>query len=110
MRLTADMRVAAIRRFAEQDGGFAMVLRRGDGSSGDILLQIVERGGEAELFSRQIGADGNYRWSPVLLKDKQNQAVEEYIGRARNRDPDLWVVEVDVADKARFVLMLGQID
>ncbi len=109
-RLTAAMRIGAIRRFAEQRGGFATVLKSGDDTSGDILLVLTERGRNPELFSRQLGADGDYRWGMVLIKSEQDQAVNEYIARSRQRDPDLWVIELDVADKAQLIETLDAID
>ena len=109
-RLTASFRVSAMRRFVDQQGGFAVILKRGDEMSGDIMLILLERGENAELFSRQLGADGEYRWGPVLIKNQENQYIKEYIARAIARDPDLWVIELDIASKAPFVEWLGTIN
>ena len=40
-RLTAHMQVGALRRMAEGAGGFAMVVKKGDATSGQILCILL---------------------------------------------------------------------
>ena len=35
--------------------------------------------------------------------------LTEYLARRRSRDPDIWVIELDVANRAQFDAILGQL-
>ncbi|MCP5940107.1 DUF1491 family protein, partial [Klebsiella pneumoniae] len=80
------------RRLVDRDGGFAAIVRRGDAEAGDIMIVLHERGEPAALLSRAIGGDG---WARESLPPESLAARLE---RARARDPDLWILELDVAD------------
>lgn len=102
-RLTSQMLVSALSRRTEAAGGFAAVLHKGDPLGGIILVQIVERGVFKGLFERMTDLSG--RQSLVAIGPKQDsQAIElsDYISKRRRSDPDLWVVELDVAEGERF--------
>jgi hypothetical protein len=98
-RLPAGLEASAIRRSAEAIGGHAAVLHRGDPDRGAILLLLTERGEAKFLVERLPGADGAYRWLALVAKD-----ASETIDKRRSFDPDLWVIEVDVADAERFIV------
>lgn len=100
-RLTAAMRVAALLRRVNAAGGFATVLARGEESAGAILIQLLERDGAVRLIERGIGASG----APALIEPRAGataEALDEYVARRRRSDPDLWVVELAIADGERF--------
>lgn len=102
-RLPAHLLVGALVRRANQEGGFATVLARGDRENGAILLVCTERGGPPVLLERGIGPDGEVqllRSGPQHLGDVAES--DDYWRRRRARDPDLWVVELDIADSERF--------
>jgi hypothetical protein len=42
---------------------------------------------------------GGYEWREAAAGD----AIESWTERARRRDPDLWIIELDIPDAARFV-------
>lgn len=102
-RLPTHLLVGALVRRANQEGGFATVLARGDRESGAILLVCSERGGLPVFLERGIGPDGTVR---LLRSGPQDVAdageADAYWRRRRARDPDLWVVELDIADSERF--------
>ena len=106
-RLTAQMQIDALRRMAEGAGGFAMVLKKGDPTSGQILCILLEQGDNAALFARQMAADFSYQWGEVTVKIDDNIAA--YCARARARDPDLWIIELDVAETAPLIAALSSI-
>jgi hypothetical protein len=97
------MRVALLRRSVEAEGGFAAVVHKGDAERGDIMLLVRERGGNTTVMARRMRDDGEYGWAEIVLPEGGEEAVDEAIKRARARDPDLWVLDLDVADPARFV-------
>lgn len=102
-RLTSRMTIDALFRRVRADGGFAAVLARGDESAGAILLLCRERGVVKSLQERTAGLDGGYRWTPCGPQDAESESERDsYMQRRRDRDPDLWLIELDVPDVERF--------
>ena len=100
-RLTAGMLVSALIRRAEELGGNGMVLAKGDATAGAILIQLAERGVPGALLERRLDQEGAYLWSPTGPDDVEQRG--DYIARRRRSDPDLWVLELDVADAMTLV-------
>jgi len=100
-KLASGLLVAALCRSAAQAGGSAAVLSRGDADAGAILLIAADRGRVTSLNERVLSPDGCYRWSRIAVADDDTLRAE-LIERRRSRDPDLWVIELDVPDAERF--------
>lgn len=96
------MLVNALVRRANREGGFATVLARGDATAGAILFIAQDRGENARAYERGVGGKGNTELIAVGPEGGV-QAVTDYWMRRRTGDPDLWVVEVDIAQAERFV-------
>lgn len=99
-RLTSAMRVSALLRRVHQAGGSAMVLAKGDATGGAILVLLLDRGANPRFRERGLGVEGGLIESGPRNADAE--AAAAYWQRRRDRDPDLWVIEVDVADGDRF--------
>lgn len=102
-RLASGVMVSALIRAAEQAGGSAMVLAKGDATAGGILLLTIERGANPRFFERGLGPDGEpalIRAGPTQLADDSD--TNDYWQRRRARDSDLWVIELDIASAERF--------
>ncbi|MEP9358937.1 DUF1491 family protein [Sphingomonas sp. KR3-1] len=102
-RLATGLLVNALIRRAEGAGGGAMVLAKGDATAGALLLLLVERGANPRFVERGLGPDGN----PALIASGPRELTDDgevsaYWQRRRQRDSDLWVVELDIADGERF--------
>ncbi|MFS0738042.1 DUF1491 family protein [Sphingomonas sp. 1P06PA] len=94
-RIAAGVLVSALIRQVEAAGGSGMVLARGDRESGAVLLALADRGVAGQLLERTLGFDGRYTWTETGPDDPA--ALSDYLARRRQRDPDLWVVELDGA-------------
>ena len=94
-RLAAGLLVSALIRRVEAAGGGAMVLAKGDATSGAMLVQLAERGTAGALLERRLGRDG-YEWAETGPADAGERA--DYIARRKRGDPDLWVLELDHRD------------
>ena len=104
-RLTSAMLVSALVRRAHQAGGFAAVLARGDETSGALLIQAAEKGAVSGLFERSLDLSGGYSWRRTGPQDPEKiDEIGKYLERRRASDPDLWIVELDIADAERFIV------
>lgn len=108
-RLPAHLEAGAILRLAEAQGGFGMVIAKGERDAGTILLVTIFRDEPARLYERLPQRDGTRRFQLIREQDAENKAeFSEYLERRKRQDPDIWIVEVDVADSERFVASLLQ--
>jgi hypothetical protein len=103
-RLPAHLEVGGLIRLAQNEGGFASVLHKGDREAGTILLIITERGANPRLFERMPSAEGTREWSQRTIQDiESKQLFDEYLARRERQDPDLWIVELDIANGERLI-------
>ncbi len=103
-RLKSRFLVDLLLRRAEAAGGFAAILAKGDDTSGIILVQCSDRGAPGPLLERRFAPDGRYIWEPVGPDDPQDgESRANYQERRRKADPDLWIVELDIADAPQLV-------
>ena len=103
MEIGSDVWVFALIRRVELAGSFATVARKGDARSGAVLVKTFDRrSGEARLYAQAIGPDGDMVWMRPADSTLEADA-DAYIERAARFDPDLWVVEIEDADGARFL-------
>ena len=97
-RLPTGLLVGALLRRVNDSGGFAAVLAKGDAQAGSVLLLLTDRDGRERLVERGIGADGQV----ALVDSTPADNVADYWQRRRQRDPDLWVIELNTPDAERF--------
>ena len=91
-------------RQVHASGGTAVLIARGDQTAGAILILCAEKGQVTALCERVLSRDGSYRWAntgPENVCD--DQAVRDFLSQRLNRDPDLWVVELDIVNAQRFI-------
>ena len=101
-RLASGLVVSALIRRANQAGGFATLLARGDADAGAVLVVTLQNG-DARAWERGIGAGGKTQLLPVGPQDIAGEAdVTDYWRRRRAQDPDLWVLELNIASAQRF--------
>ena len=101
-RLASSVLVSALLRRAEGEGGFGTVLARGDATAGAVAVLLTERGANPRFFERMLQPDGGYAWHESIRGIADDRAVAALIERRRRFDPDLWIVELDIASAERF--------
>ncbi len=87
----------------------AVVRRKGDGTGGTVLLKITPTevdfsarteagsGAACRLLGQMRDLDGKLGWVPAHEEETIGEkAAEDYIARAVARDPDLWVIEIEI--------------
>jgi hypothetical protein len=97
-RLASRVRVDALIRRVNSAGGFGTVLARGDDEAGAIAV-VTREAGEEALCAAVLGAGGRYEFAELA----RGADVPTWIERARRRDPDLWVIELDIPQAGQFV-------
>lgn len=105
-RLPTHVWADALIRRALSAGAAAFILQRGDASRGDVLVKVAELNGRARLYGPTMGMDGSrvfidYADAQGIGPDEAG--VDAYIARARNRDRDLWVIEVEDRSGRHFI-------
>lgn len=77
------------------------ILNKGAHAAGTVLLKIngLEEGCLLLIQQRDL-MSGAMGWMHALTEgDVTESAADEYIQRALNRDPDLWVIEIEDREK-----------
>jgi len=97
-RLASDVQVKAIQRIAEAQGNFATVISRGDAISGSILILGRIRSQIPVIYERFPSMNGGYQWERSGPKTVENEReIDDWLAKRGGRDPDLWILELDVA-------------
>ena len=98
-RLPASTEVPALIRQVQGAGGFATVLNKGS-EWGSALLLVHRNGAFVGAYEKLPSLSGTAQWR---LAAEGEDSVASFIERQRRFDPDLWVLELDIADPERFV-------
>ncbi|MBR0552975.1 DUF1491 family protein [Stakelama marina] len=102
-RVASGVLVKALMRHVQAAGGHATLLARGDENAGAILVLALERGADPRFFERGIGPDGTVQLLRSGPRDSENaDEIDSYRQKRRRSDPDLWIVELDIAEAERF--------
>ncbi|MEZ6013288.1 MAG: DUF1491 family protein [Hyphomonas sp.] len=104
-RLPTRLWIEALIRRAEVAGAAGFIVQHGDDQRGDVLLKVARLDGTAAAYVPSIDMDGeriflNLAAQGVGPDEKQ---VDEYVTRARKRDSDLWVVEIEDKEGRHFL-------
>lgn len=99
-RLKTSIRATALIRRAQSAGAFAAVIRRGDPDAGALWV-IVRKGAELFRYTEQMGMSGTREWYQDGPFDETEIGLRT--NKAVDRDPDLWVVEVEDAQGRAYL-------
>ena len=103
-RLPAGLEAASIVRRAESSGDFAAIVRRGDADRGSILLIVTSRGRHVAILERTITGIGDYAWTRAGPAESGESAeVAQFLSERARFDPDIWAIELDIANPERFI-------
>lgn len=100
-RLASNLLVNGLIRLAEAQGGTGVVVAKGDAQAGAVALILSEKGKNECLLERVLQPDGRYAWA--RSQNTENEAdFQAALDRKKRFDPDLWIVELDIASAERF--------
>jgi hypothetical protein len=95
-RLSTELYVQAHIRLCFSKGLTAVVAHKGDAWGGAILVKLNLLGPGCKLLNQTRDADGEIAWLPVQAGALLSEAdADAYIAKSVQRDPDLWVVEIE---------------
>lgn len=101
-RLAAEFWVRAYLRRLEQRAIPAYVTQRGDATAGTVMVKLALLDGTARAYQRSFDLlTGARQW--MVYAEGDERTVDEALARARARDPDLWLIEIEDA-KGRTLL------
>lgn len=107
-RLPAHAEISALIRQVSVQGGFAAVLQKGERDAGTILVVTRWQGEPARCFERVPTLDGSRPWREAVRQDeRQPRKLDEYLEKRMRQDPDLWIIELDIAHAERFIGLAG---
>ncbi|MEZ5947084.1 DUF1491 family protein [Hyphomonas sp.] len=96
-RLPTRLWVEALVHRAQVAGAAGFIVQHGDDARGDVLLKVARLDGTAAVYTPTMNMDGeriflNLRVQGIGPDEKD---VDRYVTRARQRDSDLWIVEIE---------------
>lgn len=108
-RLASSVLVSALLRRAQDEGGNGAVLAKGDPTAGAIAVILAEKGRKARFLERLLQADGRYSWEESRQRIENEQDFQAFLDRRRKHDPDLWILELDIASAERFAAEMNAV-
>jgi len=103
-RLPSHLEASGFLRRAEAEGGFGMILKRGDPDRGALILHLTCRGQHAGFLERALQADGSYGWQQVgPAAGAEPAALADWSQKRVRFDEDLWLIELDIPVPQRFI-------
>ena len=105
VRLPSKLWVEALIRTAEVAGASAFVVQKGDASRGDTLIKVSRLDGTAAAYTPSTNLEGERIFRDLTAQGvgPDEASVDAYIKRARERDSDLWVVEIEDKQGRHFL-------
>jgi hypothetical protein len=94
-RLATDLYVSAHIRTASRANVPMTVIRKGDASSGSLILKINLLNGTARVLIEARYDDARV-WTPATQTDPMNEReADAYLAKQAEIDPDAWLIEIE---------------
>jgi hypothetical protein len=110
MRLKSHIWVSAYLRRLNSSFISAALVRRGDSDAGAIYIKVARLDGTCQVYAPlsahmaetmpgdAIILDDGRAWQPVYTPHAQETDADEYLARQASRDPDMWVLEIEMPE------------
>ena len=101
-RLKTEIAAQALIRRAQSAGAFALCLRRGDTDAGALHVVVRTLDGQSRLYSPIRNMAGERAW---MVSDALPEAdIDARCAKLHDRDPDIWIVEVEDRQGRHFLV------
>lgn len=94
IRLTAGLWVSAYLNRLRLSEIPAYVMGKGDATAGAVLVKVATLDGQAVIHERRFDLERDARIWQVLAQGTEGE-MDAILSRARGRDPDLWIIEIE---------------
>lgn len=95
-RLKPVIWIDALRRRAEAEGAFVMVVQKGDPDGGSVVIWVEGQDRNTDIYTAQSQMDGSRAWHKE--SGLSSLEAQERISKLKRMDEDMWVIEI--TDKA----------
>jgi len=115
MRLKSHIWVSAYLRRLNSAFISAALVRRGDSDAGAIYIKVARLDGSCQVYAplsaHLAGAtlpgnalllDEGRAWQPIYSPDAPEAEADAYLARHASRDPDIWILEVEMPEGKRL--------
>lgn len=104
-RLATSLWAEALIRRAQVGGASAFVLQKGDAERGSVLIKVAHLDRTAHVYTPFMDMDGGRIFLDLIAQGigPEEVAVDDYVRRARDRDSDLWVIEIEDREGRHFL-------
>jgi len=104
-RLPTRVWVEALIRRAQLAGAAGFVVHAGDAARGDVVIKVADLRGGARVYVPRTGIDGDRRFVALDAQGvgPDEASADDYFKRARNRDHDVWLIEIEDPQARHFL-------
>lgn len=104
-RLPARLWADALIRRASLAGASAFVIQHGDDDRGDVLIKVARLDGTAAAYAPSMNLEGERIFLNLAVQGvgPDEKAVDEYVRRAKARDSDVWIIEIEDREGRHFL-------
>ena len=104
-RRSTQVWVDALLRRVQVAGASVFVLQRGDESRGDVLIKVTDLKGAAQVYTPRLTMEGERVFANLEAQSigPDEASADAYLRRAKERDRDLWVVEIEDPEMRHFL-------
>lgn len=96
-RLPTALWVEALIRRAHLEGAGVFIVQKGEASRGDVLLKVATLDGQARAYRPQTNMEGKRVFLDLSAQGvgPEEVDVDAYLNRTKERDRDLWIIEIE---------------
>ena len=103
-RLSPGLWVRAHMRRCQAQGAMVTLISKGLDEAGTVILKVANLQGQALVLTQALDFDGNRYWMASLgLEPVLESEADAYLARQRDRDPDIWILEIEDRQARAFV-------
>ena len=97
------MVIDAHRQICTAHGAFLTIVRKGNDEAGAITIKIITREGKASVLVRSVDLSGGPGWRHQFPEPVHEDDADRWLTREAQRDPDIWILEIQGCDGHAFL-------
>ena len=104
-RLPSKLWIEALVRRAQLAGASAFIVQHGDDARGDVLIKVARLDGTAAAYTPSMNLEDERIFLNLSTQGigPDEAGVDDYVRRAKGRDRDLWIVEIEDREGRTFL-------